>query len=130
MSKWKTKRKHYFILSSAGKPIYARHGGDGLISDYSGIIQTLISFYEDSEDPLRSFCAGDSRFVILSQGPLYLVAISRLGESETQLRAQLEALYMQILSTLTLPAPRVFCRHWRIASQRVHPRPFSLPWNA
>jgi hypothetical protein len=103
MSKWKAKKKHYFILSSAGKPIYARHGGDGLISDYSGIIQTLISFYEDSEDPLRSFCAGESRFVILSQGPLYLVAISSLGESETQLRAQLEALYMQILSTLTLP---------------------------
>lgn len=37
------------------------------------------------------------------QGPLYLVAISRLAESDTQLRVQLEALYMQILSTLTLP---------------------------
>lgn len=39
----------------------------------------------------------------MSQGPLYLVAISKLGESDSQLRAQLEALYMQILSTLTLP---------------------------
>lgn len=37
------------------------------------------------------------------QGPLYLVAISRLAESDAQLRVQLEALYMQILSTLTLP---------------------------
>lgn len=41
--------------------------------------------------------------MIISQGPLYLVAISKLGESDTQLRVQLEALYMQILSTLTLP---------------------------
>lgn len=41
--------------------------------------------------------------MIMSQGPLYLVAISKLGESDTQLRIQLEALYMQILSTLTLP---------------------------
>lgn len=41
--------------------------------------------------------------MISTNGPLYFVAISRLGESDYQLRAQLEALYMQILSTLTLP---------------------------
>lgn len=41
--------------------------------------------------------------MILTQGPLYLVAISRILESDTQLKLQLEALYMQILSTLTLP---------------------------
>lgn len=40
----------------------------------------------------------------MSKGPLNLVAISRLGESDGQLRNQLEALYMQILSTLTLPS--------------------------
>ena len=39
----------------------------------------------------------------MSQGPLYLVAISKLGESDAQLGVQLEALYMQILSTLTSP---------------------------
>ncbi len=49
------------------------------------------------------FTAGNTRFVISIEGPLYFVAISKLGESDTQLRAQLEALYMQILSTLTLP---------------------------
>jgi hypothetical protein len=49
------------------------------------------------------FTAGSTRFVVSTEGPLYLVAISRLGESDAQLRSQLEALYMQILSTLTLP---------------------------
>jgi vacuolar fusion protein MON1 len=49
------------------------------------------------------FSAGGTRFVVSTDGPLYFVAISKLGESDTQLRAQLEALYMQILSTLTLP---------------------------
>jgi hypothetical protein len=49
------------------------------------------------------FTAGATRFVVSTDGPLYFVAISRLGESDAQLRAQLEALYMQILSTLTLP---------------------------
>lgn len=69
-----------------------------------GVIQTIISFYEDSEDQLRSFSAGDAKFAIVTRGPLHLVAISRMMESDTQLRLQLEALYMQILSTLTLPS--------------------------
>ena len=95
--------KHYLILSSAGKPIWSRHGDQNLINGYIGIIQTIISFYEGAKDPLKGFTAGDTRFVIATQGPLYFVAISRLGESDTQLRVQLDALYMQILSTLTLP---------------------------
>jgi len=49
------------------------------------------------------FTAGDARFVISTEGPLYLVAISKLKETDSQLRSQLHALYMQILSTLTLP---------------------------
>ncbi|KAF2864164.1 DUF254-domain-containing protein, partial [Piedraia hortae CBS 480.64] len=102
--KWGAKLKHFFILSASGKPIYSRHGDDQLISNYIGIAQTLISFYQDANDNLKSFTAGDTRFVMLSEGYLNLVAISRLGESEGQLRSQLESLYMQILSALTLPS--------------------------
>ncbi|CAD6445830.1 c30b5538-da3d-44a7-ae79-6dd562066680 [Sclerotinia trifoliorum] len=100
---WKSKLKHYLILSSAGKPIYSRHGDQNLINGYIGIIQTIISFFEGSKDPLTGFTAGRTRFVISTDGPLYFVAISKLGESDAQLKGQLEALYMQILSTLTLP---------------------------
>jgi hypothetical protein len=100
---WKSKLKHYLILSSAGKPIYSRHGDQNLINGYIGIIQTIISFFQGAKDPLLGFTAGRTRFVVSTDGPLYFVAISRLGESDVQLRAQLEALYMQILSTLTLP---------------------------
>ncbi|KAH8890996.1 DUF254-domain-containing protein [Thozetella sp. PMI_491] len=100
---WKSKLKHYMILSSAGKPIYSRHGDLSLINSYMGVVQTIISFYEEAKNPLLGFTAGNARFVIATEGPLYFVAISRLGESDSQLRAQLDALYMQILSTLTLP---------------------------
>ncbi|KAI9653679.1 MAG: Vacuolar fusion protein mon1 [Alyxoria varia] len=100
---WSQKLKHFLVLSSAGKPIWSRHGDDQLISETIGIVQTIISFYQDMQDTLKSFVAGDARFVVLSKGHLYLVAISRLSESDTQLRSQLEGLYMQILSTLTLP---------------------------
>ncbi|KAH6845378.1 trafficking protein Mon1-domain-containing protein [Chaetomium sp. MPI-CAGE-AT-0009] len=103
MNIWKSKMKHYMILSSAGKPIYSRHGDLGLVNSYMGVVQTIISFYEGANNPLLGFTAGNARFVIAIEGPLYFVAISRLGESDAQLRSQLEALYMQILSTLTLP---------------------------
>lgn len=104
LAAWKGKLKHFYILSASGKPIYSRHGDDQLISNYIGIAQTIISFYQGAKDPLRGFTAGGARFVMLSKGPLNLVAISRLGESDAQLRTQLESLYMQILSTLTLPS--------------------------
>ncbi|PVH96815.1 DUF254-domain-containing protein [Periconia macrospinosa] len=104
MKQWRGKLKHFLILSSAGKPIYSRHGSDQLITNYIGVIQTLISFYQSTSDTLRGFTAGSARFVVATKGPLYLVAITRLPESDAQLRAQLDALYMQILSTLTLPS--------------------------
>jgi len=104
MLQWRAKLKHFLILSSAGKPIYSRHGDDQLITNYIGVVQTIISFYQSTNDTLRGFTAGDVRFVVVSKGPLNLVAISRLPESDAQLRGQLDALYMQILSTLTLPS--------------------------
>ncbi|KAH7137968.1 trafficking protein Mon1-domain-containing protein [Dendryphion nanum] len=103
MIQWRSKLKHFLILSSAGKPIYSRHGDDQVVSNYIGVIQTIISFHQSHDDNLKSFTAGNVRFVISSKGPLNLVAISRLPESDAQLRAQLDALYTQILSTLTLP---------------------------
>jgi len=104
MQQWRAKLKHFLILSSAGKPIYSRHGDDQLITNYIGVVQTIISFYQSTNDTLRGFTAGHVRFVVMSKGPLNLVAITRLPESDSQLRSQLEALYMQILSTLTLPS--------------------------
>ncbi|KAH0844022.1 Vacuolar fusion protein mon1 [Fonsecaea pedrosoi] len=100
---WMSKRKHFIILSAAGKPIYTRHGSDAVISSYVGIIQAIISSYSDAGDQLGSFQAGGVLFVVLSQTNLFLVGITSLPESEAQVRVQLEALYMQILSTLTLP---------------------------
>jgi len=104
LDQWRSKLKHFFILSASGKPVYSRHGDDQLVSHYVGVAQTLISFYQGSDDPLKTFTAGDVRFVMLPKGPLNLVAVSKMGESEAQLRNQLESLYMQILSTLTLPS--------------------------
>ncbi|KAG0304849.1 Vacuolar fusion protein mon1b [Dissophora globulifera] len=100
-SSWTGHRKHFFILSSAGKPIYARYGDESRISSYMGVIQALISFFADNDDSLRCINAGQHKFVFLLKSPLYLVCVSRSGESETQLRDQLGYLYAQIISVLT-----------------------------
>ncbi|KAL7276866.1 Vacuolar fusion protein mon1, partial [Rhizina undulata] len=102
ITKWRGRRKHFFILSQAGKPIYSRYGSESVISGYMGVIQAIISFFQDDDDTLKCFSTGKHRFAIMAEGPLYLVAISSMGESDSQLRAQLDALYTQVLSTLTL----------------------------
>lgn len=94
------KNKHYIIMSSAGKPIYSLHGSDELVTGYTGIIQAIVSVIGESSE-LKSFRANGTLFVVSIEGPLILVAIDRLGQSEFQLRSQLDALYAQILSTLT-----------------------------
>lgn len=98
-----SKKKQFFILSSAGKPIYTLHGSDDVILGYLGVLQTVVSAYQanDSDDNLMSFRAGKTLVVIAVEGPLILAAVSKIGESESQLRAQLDVLYTQILSTLT-----------------------------
>ncbi|KAF9435364.1 Vacuolar fusion protein mon1b [Entomortierella beljakovae] len=100
-SSWTTHRKHFFILSSAGKPIYARYGDESRISSYMGVIQALISFFADNDDSIRCMNAGQHKFVFLLKSPLYLVCVSRSGESESLLRDQLGYLYSQIISVLT-----------------------------
>ncbi|KAF3936831.1 hypothetical protein ABW19_dt0204527 [Dactylella cylindrospora] len=100
--KWRSRKKHFFILSSAGKPVYSRYGDEAIVSQFMGVIQTIISFFQDGNDPLRSFTAGKHKFTILQEGYLYLVGVSSLGETDAQLRTQLDMLYTQVLSTLTL----------------------------
>lgn len=133
-----SKKKQYFILSSAGKPIYSMHGADELITGFMGIFQAIVSYFDLSKtnDPsapasatastataastatgegsavassdkragreqLKSVKAGNTLFVFSVEDPLILIAVDKLGQSEYQLRAQLDVLYAQILSTLT-----------------------------
>ncbi|KAJ6261071.1 Vacuolar fusion protein [Drechslerella dactyloides] len=102
IEKWRCRKKHFFILSSAGKPVYSRYGDEAIVSQFMGVIQTIISFFQEGKDPLRSFTAGRHKFTILQEGHLYLCGVSSLGETDSQLRTQLDMLYTQVLSTLTL----------------------------
>ena len=107
-ARWKRRRKHIFVLTNAGKPIYTRWGDvpelSGLIATQMGLLQAVLSrsqCLEGGGGELRACYTKGTTFVFLVRGPLYLVAISKTGESAAYLRLQLTHLYHQIIFLLT-----------------------------
>lgn len=99
---WLAKKKHIFVLSSAGKPIYSRYGNEDKLATLYGVMQALVSFVQDQNDSIQSIHAGDTLFVFLFKNHLILVAVSKSGESVSQLITQLNYVFNQITSILTL----------------------------
>jgi hypothetical protein len=104
---WKTRRKHVFVLSSAGKPIFTRYGDESDFSELFGILQVLISMAQTSSirgsahDALRRVTCGPGfsmHFFI--QEELYFVMVTRTEESPRSCVRQLKLLYHQLQSVL------------------------------
>lgn len=98
---WKSQKKHIFVLSEAGKPIYSRHGNEDHLVTLMGVMQALVSFVQQNGDTMRSIHAGDRKFVFLHRMPLILVAVSTTKASVPQLLSHLTYVYNQITSVLT-----------------------------
>ncbi|XP_014218485.1 vacuolar fusion protein MON1 homolog A [Copidosoma floridanum] len=98
---WLAQKKHVFVLSQAGKPIYSRYSSEDKLVTVMGVMQALVSFVQDSNDMIKSIHAGDANFVFIARGPLILVCVSKTLESVPQLVLQLSYVYNQILSVLT-----------------------------
>jgi len=98
---WAKHKKHIFVLSEAGKPIYTRYGNEDKLATLMGVLQALVSFVQDNDDNIRVVCAGEHKFVFLVRGPLILVAVCYDKDSTNQLLVQLTYVFHQILSILT-----------------------------
>ncbi|CAL9732878.1 vacuolar fusion protein Mon1p [Monosporozyma unispora] len=96
--------KNFFILSSAGKPIFIMHGDDKQVIPLAGIINTVINYFQVNEQTnvktiyLRKT---GQRFVFLNKSPIIIMIYSRQGETTNVLQDQLDFLYSYLLSTLT-----------------------------
>ncbi|WAR25300.1 MON1A-like protein [Mya arenaria] len=100
---WKAQSKHVFILSDSGKPVYSRYGNEDKLVTVFGVMQALVSFVQDSaHDSIRSLVAGEHRIIFLHHENIILVCVTRGSESDRLIRIQLNYLYNQILSVLTL----------------------------
>ncbi len=84
---WYQHQKHVFVLSISGKPVYSRYGKEDKLVNMFGIMQAIVSFFQDDNDNLRSIVAGGHRFVFMCRGPLVLVSVSQSGQLDTQVRA-------------------------------------------
>ncbi|CAN7982075.1 unnamed protein product, partial [Ixodes pacificus] len=98
---WRQHKKHVFVLSDAGKPIYCRHGSEDQLASLAGVMQALVSCVALSGDQVRYVRAGPLRLAFLLRGPLILVAASSLPLSLHQLQSQLHYVHAQILSVVT-----------------------------
>ena len=108
---WALHKKHLFVLSSAGKPIFSRYGDESRLAPQMGLLQALISFVSDRGDTLRYIRAGGADVVFLMRGALYLVAVCSTGETVEHVWRQLHLFHSQIISILTSKVEQIFQRN-------------------
>nr|AVR59268.1 SAND family protein [Stellera chamaejasme] len=105
---WRKRKKHFFILSNSGKPIYSRYGDEHKLAGFSATLQAIISFVENGGDRVKLVRAGKHQVVFLVKGPIYLVCISCSDEPYESLKGQLELIYGQMILILTKSINRCF----------------------
>ncbi|CAO2820420.1 unnamed protein product [Amaranthus hypochondriacus] len=105
---WRKRKKHFFILSHSGKPIYSRYGDEHKLAGFSATLQAIISFVENGGDRVKLVRAGKHQVVFLVEGPIYLVCISCTEEPYDSLVGQLKMLYGQMILILTKSVNRCF----------------------
>eukprot|EP01035_Chromulina_nebulosa_P020468 gene20468-26558_t len=99
---WELHRKHVFILSSSGKPIFTKHGDEQELVTIFGLLQAIVSIVNDSGDNIRCIKTSNRRKILyFIRKSLYFIIISSTGENEAILQQQLEFMYSQILLILT-----------------------------
>ncbi|KAG2670396.1 hypothetical protein I3843_14G081700 [Carya illinoinensis] len=108
---WRKRKKHFFILSNSGKPIYSRYGDEHKLAGFSATLQAIISFVENGGDHVKSVRAGKHQVIFLVKGPIYLVCISCTEEPYESLRGQLELIYGQMILILTKSVNRCFAKN-------------------
>ncbi|KAL0476717.1 plasma membrane-type calcium-transporting ATPase [Acrasis kona] len=100
---WRDRKKHIFILSNSGKPIFTRYGDENELNPVMSFFLAIVEFVNDPKlpDTIRTVVAGGLKFVYVLKGSLYFVAVSRTSESAQELALQLQYLYEMIIFILT-----------------------------
>ncbi|KAG2440201.1 hypothetical protein HXX76_004313 [Chlamydomonas incerta] len=110
-TQWSAYPKHFFILSSSGKPIYSYTGDERSLVGLSALISALVSVVQAQGDSVQSIRSGSTLIVFLLRGPLVLVAASAAGEPASALRRQLELLHGQLVLVVTSGLERIITRN-------------------
>lgn len=101
LDEWYQHRKHVFVLSEAGKPVYSRYQSEEAQSSTAGVMMALVSFLETDKNAIRSIHADGYTVVFVRRSPLVLVSISHTRQSEQEIAQELLYVYYQIVSLVT-----------------------------
>jgi len=94
--------RRLYIMSDAGKPIWASTTEpEHALAPLAGLVTAVLGFAASGGDALKAVVAGTTSAVVIVRGAVVLLAVSPYGETEAFLALLLEALYHQILFTLT-----------------------------
>uniref|UniRef100_A0A914ZNT0 Vacuolar fusion protein MON1 homolog n=1 Tax=Parascaris univalens TaxID=6257 RepID=A0A914ZNT0_PARUN len=86
-----------FVLSEAGKPIFASCGHEEQLCSLMALVQTFVMVVASWGDCLMRIRSADLHICFSHRNPLILCVVSR---DEFQLNAQVDLVYKQIISTL------------------------------
>ncbi|ESL09750.1 hypothetical protein TRSC58_02526 [Trypanosoma rangeli SC58] len=101
--------KHVFILTSAGKPVFTRHGDEREFSEVFGVFQVLVAMAQQrhgdaaampqqrQHESLHRITAGDLCMYFYVAEELIYVLVTRTGESMRSCMRQLRQIHLQLL---------------------------------
>ena len=109
--RWKARKKHIFILTSAGRPVFTRWGEETDFAELFGVLQILVSMASSSQmilggdanarDSLRRVTLGSGQAMyFLTEGELQYVMVTRTRESPASCLRQLRLIHHQLLAVL------------------------------
>lgn len=96
-----TRKKHAFILTSSGKPIFSNFPNEEELVNTFSFLQAVISVVSSSNDEIKSMTVNSSKIVFCFRKYLYFIIVSDFDEPESILLRQLEFFYQYILFILT-----------------------------
>ena len=102
------KKRHYLIMSDGGKPVYSRYGdpieNNSIFATLSAMITkyTIFNTNDNEKENLNVITNNKNKIVFLKKGQLIFIALSKKNDCTSLLFSQLEYLYFQLMSILTI----------------------------
>ena len=101
------KKRHFFIMTEGGKPIYSRYGdaieNSTIFATLSAIITkyTIFNNIDEKKEELNVISNSKNLIVFNKKSSLIFIALSKKNDRVSLLKSQLEFLYLQLMSILT-----------------------------
>ena len=102
------KKRHFLIMSDGGKPVYSRYGdpieNNSIFATLSAMITKFTIFNNDNsfKENINIIANNKNKIVFLKKGHLIFIALSKKDDCISLLYSQLEYLYNQLMSILTI----------------------------